>query len=93
MVLRECGAEPALPQDAAGAGAGGRAAASGSGWSRRGVLGFAVAFSFFRHPGLGSHQSTTLMGFPDPGSTFFLAFRRTLRSVAGRKADCGSSPQ
>ena len=38
--------------------------------TRRALLGAALGVPVLRHPGLGSHQSTTLMGFPDPGSTF-----------------------
>jgi hypothetical protein len=38
--------------------------------SRRALLGAVCAAPLLRHPGLDSHQSTTLMGFLDPGSTF-----------------------
>jgi hypothetical protein len=36
--------------------------------SRRALLGAVCAAPLVRHPGLGSHQSTTLMGSLDPGS-------------------------
>jgi hypothetical protein len=38
--------------------------------SRRALLGAVCAAPLIRHPGLGSHQSSTLMGSLDPGSTF-----------------------
>ena len=60
--------------------------------SRRALLGAVCAAPLVRHPGLGSHQSTTLMGSLDPESTFSL-FAPKDRWIPDQVRDDGTRPR